>query len=57
MAAAARGPEGAAEVTGEADSGDGAGVVVQGLLQTEVLLHVEDVDQPISAARGQELHT
>lgn len=44
------------ELTGEPDGSDGGGVVVEGLLQAEAALHVEDVDQPISAARGQELH-
>lgn len=45
------------EVTGELDSSDGGRVVIQSLLQTVILLHIEDVDQSISASRRQELHT
>lgn len=41
--------------TCELDSGDGGRVVVQSLFQTVVLLRVEDVDQPISAGRRQQL--
>ena len=41
----------------ELDGSDGAGVVVEGLEQTVALLHVKDMNQAVTAGRGQQLRT
>lgn len=41
----------------ELDGSDGAGVVVKGLEQTVALLHIKDMNQAVTAGRGQQLWT